>query len=195
MFRGGIWWRRAFDPVYWPPKPPVHRTRRRHPGIPASRLPSVKVVYPDLGPRPPGIQRYSGREECCRLEERCNTYVINSERQRFIIRLWRPGRLGEFNFNNKHKQILILFLSFGNLPLQFNVCRWMLIALGVCCLLGSSTGSYCSLERMKKYAMEACEHLFMQDEAARRDRRSIEYPHHHMNRLGCKYLSPNKKKY
>ncbi|KAH8319400.1 hypothetical protein KR067_007259, partial [Drosophila pandora] len=70
------------------------------------------------------------------------------------------------------------------LPLQFNVCRWMLIALGVCCLLGSSTGSYCSLERMKKYAMEACEHLFMQDEAARRDRRSIDYPHHHMNRLG-----------
>lgn len=77
-------------------------------------------------------------------------------------------------------------------PLQFNLCRWtLLIALGVCCLVGSSSGStsssFCSLERMKKFAMEACEHLFQQDESARRDRRSIEYSHHHLNRLGCKY--------
>ncbi|XP_017028519.1 uncharacterized protein Ilp8 [Drosophila kikkawai] len=72
---------------------------------------------------------------------------------------------------------------------KFNLCRWtLLIALGVCCLVDSSSGSasssYCSLERMKKFAMEACEHLFQQDESARRDRRSIEYSHHHLNRLG-----------
>ncbi|XP_036671805.1 uncharacterized protein Ilp8 [Drosophila suzukii] len=65
---------------------------------------------------------------------------------------------------------------------KFNVCRWMLLILGIFCLLDSSSG-YCSLERMKKFAMEACEHLFQQDEGARRERRSVEN-HHHLNRLG-----------
>ncbi|EDV52001.2 uncharacterized protein LOC6543904 [Drosophila erecta] len=67
---------------------------------------------------------------------------------------------------------------------KLNMCRWMLLVLGVCCLMGSSSGSFCSLERMKKFAMEACEHLFQADEGARRDRRSIEYAHHHLNRVG-----------
>jgi len=61
----------------------------------------------------------------------------------------------------------------------------MLLILGIFCLLDSSSG-YCSLERMKKFAMEACEHLFQQDEGARRERRSVEN-HHHLNRLGRKY--------
>ncbi|BFF99295.1 uncharacterized protein DMAD_07233 [Drosophila madeirensis] len=72
---------------------------------------------------------------------------------------------------------------------KFNLCRCTLLVLGVFCLLNESSGNYCSLEKMKKFAMEACEHLFQQDEAGRRDKRSIEYSHHHLNRLGYGKLS------
>ncbi|EDW33090.1 GL16065 [Drosophila persimilis] len=67
---------------------------------------------------------------------------------------------------------------------KFNLCRWTLLVISVFCLLKESSGSFCSMEKMKTVAMEACEHLFQQDEAARRDKRSIEYSHHHLNRLG-----------
>ncbi|XP_030386097.1 uncharacterized protein LOC115632941 [Scaptodrosophila lebanonensis] len=64
---------------------------------------------------------------------------------------------------------------------KFNLCRWALLALVICSMLGGARG-FCSLEKMKKFAMEACEHLFQQDEG--REKRSIEYNHHQINRLG-----------
>ncbi|XP_075163424.1 insulin-like peptide 8 [Haematobia irritans] len=48
----------------------------------------------------------------------------------------------------------------------------------LCCLTalcGRSTASYCSLDRMKKLAMEACEHLF--ETFDMRERRSINHGH------------------
>lgn len=39
----------------------------------------------------------------------------------------------------------------------------------------NSAAAYCSLERMKKFAIEACEHLFIQEDA--REKRSIDNRH------------------
>ncbi|CAD7006671.1 uncharacterized protein LOC101461861 [Ceratitis capitata] len=45
------------------------------------------------------------------------------------------------------------------------------------CGVVAKSNAYCSLERMKKFAMEACEHLFMQDEG--REKRSLPMPYEH----------------
>ncbi|XP_054735477.1 uncharacterized protein LOC129242704 [Anastrepha obliqua] len=45
------------------------------------------------------------------------------------------------------------------------------------CGFVAKVNAYCSLEKMKKFAMEACEHLFMQDEA--REKRSLPMPYEH----------------
>ncbi|EDW79406.1 uncharacterized protein Dwil_GK20431 [Drosophila willistoni] len=66
--------------------------------------------------------------------------------------------------------------------IKLNMCRSVLLALIAACLL-QEAHSYCSLEKMKKFAMEACEHLFQQDEASR-GKRSVDYKPHHLNRLG-----------
>ncbi|XP_017840779.1 uncharacterized protein LOC108598596 [Drosophila busckii] len=59
--------------------------------------------------------------------------------------------------------------------------KWTLLALILCCCLLSEAQSYCSLDKMKKFAMEACEHLFQRDES--RAKRSVDYSQAHMNRL------------
>ncbi|KAH8366094.1 hypothetical protein KR093_008993 [Drosophila rubida] len=57
----------------------------------------------------------------------------------------------------------------------------LLLVILASCLLSTCHG-YCSLEKMKTFAREACERLFQQDEG--RERRSIGYNHHrHANEL------------
>ncbi|XP_017479585.1 PREDICTED: uncharacterized protein LOC108369097, partial [Rhagoletis zephyria] len=54
--------------------------------------------------------------------------------------------------------------------------RLLLITIIACGFIGKSN-AYCSLEKMKKFAMEACEHLFMQDEAREKRSLSMQYDH------------------
>ncbi|XP_023164736.2 uncharacterized protein LOC111595310 [Drosophila hydei] len=59
--------------------------------------------------------------------------------------------------------------------------KFMLVALILASCLLSETRAYCSLDKMRAFAMEACERLFQQDEP--RERRSIGYNEHHKNKL------------
>ncbi|XP_005183237.1 uncharacterized protein LOC101897048 [Musca domestica] len=61
-----------------------------------------------------------------------------------------------------------MFLKSGLLRSIFLICL-----LGVMC--GRGSANYCSLDRMKKLAMEACEHLFEAYDV--RERRSIDHGH------------------
>ncbi|XP_011201638.2 uncharacterized protein LOC105225032 isoform X1 [Bactrocera dorsalis] len=54
--------------------------------------------------------------------------------------------------------------------------RLLLPTLLICGALAKSH-AYCSLEKMKMFAMEACEHLFQQDEG--REKRSLALPYEH----------------
>ncbi|TDG44351.1 hypothetical protein AWZ03_009241 [Drosophila navojoa] len=59
--------------------------------------------------------------------------------------------------------------------------KLMLFALILGSCLLSETRAYCSLDKMKAFAMEACERLFQKDEP--RERRSIDSSWHHKNKL------------
>lgn len=67
----------------------------------------------------------------------------------------------------------------------FFLLQFMLVALILASCLLSETRAYCSLDKMRAFAMEACERLFQQDEP--RERRSIGYNEHHKNKLSRKY--------
>ncbi|KAM8710736.1 hypothetical protein ACLKA7_017372 [Drosophila subpalustris] len=77
--------------------------------------------------------------------------------------------------------------------IKFNVCRLTLLVLILGCCLLQETHGYCSLEKMKTFAREACERLFQQDEG--RERRSLDYNHrhhHHHHHHNANELSPGK---
>ncbi|XP_037939365.1 uncharacterized protein LOC119672898 [Teleopsis dalmanni] len=60
-----------------------------------------------------------------------------------------------------------------------NTLRILLFVGFVCCSFVTETEAHCSLDDMRRYAMEACEHLFLLDEGAR-DKRSLKI-NDHMN--------------
>ena len=76
------------------------------------------------------------------------------------------------NFNFKGNFLFSIFVY-----LQRSEVSLLLLLIIGCNFVCNTQAVICSLETMKQYAMDACEHLFLVD-ASPRDRRSVAYGHH-----------------